>query len=204
MRRLPFAEIFEVGGSIRDELLGRDPKDVDFLVRGVAVDELRDELRRHGRAEDLIVAGRLVGVRFWPRWGPRQGIEVVPPRRETPIQPGEDGYTGNPHRDFRIEPDPDLPLEADLERRDCTVNAIARDVRSERLVDPFGGQADLERGVLRVVHAAASRDAPLRTLRGRARLARDGLVPEPQTRRLMAEWAPRIAELSAERVREAV
>src|SRR5689334_19784878 len=131
MRSLPFDEIYEVGGSIRDELLGRTPKDVDFLVRRVPVEELRRELGRFGRADDLVVAGRLVGVRFWPRFGPREGVEVVPPRRETPILPGEDGHTGNPHRDFRIEADPELPLEADLERRDFTVNAIARDIRTQ-------------------------------------------------------------------------
>jgi tRNA nucleotidyltransferase/poly(A) polymerase len=204
MRALPFAEIYEVGGAVRDRLLGREPKDVDFLVRGHAVDELLDELRRHGRAEELVVAGRLVGVRFWPRFGPREGIEIVPPRRETPIGPGEPGYTGNPHRDFRIEPDPDLPVEADLERRDFTVNAIARDIRSGELVDPFGGRDDLERGVLRVVHPLSFRDDPLRILRGVARRSCDGLVPDDETRRLMVEWSPRIAELSAERVREAL
>jgi tRNA nucleotidyltransferase/poly(A) polymerase len=204
MRALPFAEIYEVGGSIRDELLGRPRKDADFLVRGVPLDELRRELGRHGKADDLVVAGRLVGVRFWPRFGPKQGVEVVPPRREAPILPGEDGYTGNPHRDFRIEADPDLPVEADLERRDFTVNAIARHIRSLELVDPFGGRADLDRGVLRVVHQSAFRDDPLRILRGLARQSKDGLVPEERTVALMREWAPRIAELSAERVREAL
>jgi tRNA nucleotidyltransferase/poly(A) polymerase len=143
-------------------------------------------------------------VRFWPRWGPRDGVEVVPPRRETPIEPGEPGYTGNPHRDFRIEADPSLAVEDDLERRDFTVNAIARNARTRELVDPFGGEADLERGILRVVHPTAFRDDPLRILRGIARRARDGLEPDEETRRLMAEWSPRIAELSAERVRESL
>ena len=103
MAELPFRELYEVGGSLRDELLGREPKDVDFLVRGHGVEELLTICREHGKADELRVAGRLVGVRFWPRWGPREGIEVVPPRRETPIAPGEPGYTGNPHTDFRIE-----------------------------------------------------------------------------------------------------
>ena len=204
MRGLPFPEIYEVGGSIRDELLGRPPKDADFLVRGVPLDELRRELGRHGKADDLVVAGRLVGVRFWPRFGPKQGVEVVPPRREAPILPGDEGHSGNPHRDFRIEADPDLPLRADLERRDYTVNAIARDIRTRELVDPFGGRADLDRGVLRVVHESAFRDDPLRILRGLVRQSKDGLVPDDRTRELMREWAPRIAELSAERVRESL
>src|SRR5664279_2247663 len=97
MAELPFREVYEVGGSLRDELLGREPKDVDFLVRGHAVEELLTLCRQSAKAEELRVAGRLVGVRFWPSWGPREGIEIVPPRREHPIRPGEPGHTGNPH-----------------------------------------------------------------------------------------------------------
>ena len=204
MRALPFEEIYEVGGSVRDTLRGLIPKDVDFLVRGHSVDDMLRELRRHGHAEELLVAGRLVGVRFWPSWGPRQGIEVVPPRREVPILSGEPGHTGNPHRDFRIEADPSLPVRDDLERRDFTVNAVARDLRTGEIVDPFDGCGDLAAGVLRVVSPTAFRDDPLRILRGVARRARDGLVPDDETTALMREWAPGIAGLSAERVREAL
>ena len=130
MRTLPFEEIYEVGGSLRDQLLGRPVKDVDFLVRGHGIDELVAVLRRYGSADELRVAGRLVGVRFRPPFGPKEGIEVVAPRREQAIRPGEPDYTGNPHTDFRIEPDPNLPVRDDLERRDFTVNAMARDIRS--------------------------------------------------------------------------
>ena len=202
MAELPFRELYEVGGSLRDELLGRAPKDVDFLVRGHDVEELLALCRQYGKADELRVAGRLVGVRFWPSWGPREGIEVVPPRRETPISPGEPGFTGNPHTDFRIEPDPELSVHDDLERRDFTVNAMARDVRTGEWIDPFGGRDDLRAGVLRAVHATAFRDDPLRILRGVVRCSVDGLQPDAGTRELMAEAAPRIAELSAERVRE--
>jgi tRNA nucleotidyltransferase (CCA-adding enzyme) len=202
MAELPFRELYEVGGSLRDELLGREPKDIDFLVRGHDVEELLALCREHGRAEELRVAGRLVGVRFWPPWGPPQGIEVVPPRRETPLAPGDPGYTGNPHVDFRIEPDAELPVRDDLERRDFTVNAMARDVRSGEWIDPFGGRDDLHAGVLRAVHDTAFRDDPLRILRGVVRCSSDGLEPDAATRDLMAAAAPRIVELSPERIRE--
>jgi tRNA nucleotidyltransferase (CCA-adding enzyme) len=202
MAELPFREVYEVGGSLRDELLGREPKDVDFLVRGHDVEELLTLCRQYGRAEELRVAGRLVGVRFWPPWGPREGIEVVPPRRETPITSGEPGYTGNPHVDFRIEPEAELPVRDDLERRDFTVNAMARDVRSGEWIDPFGGREDVRAGVLRAVHETAFRDDPLRILRGVARCSIDRLQPDEATRELMAAAAPRIAELSPERIRE--
>ena len=202
MRALPLDEIYEVGGSLRDELLGKPPKDIDFLVRGHAIDELLAILRRSAPAEELTVAGRLVGVRFHPRFGPKAGIEVVPPRRETPIRAGEPGYSGNPHTNFRIEPDHTLPVRDDLERRDFTANAIARNLRTGEWIDPFGGRGDIAAGVLRAVHPTAFRDDPLRILRGVARRARDGLVPEPVTLGLMRAEAPRIAGLSAERVRE--
>jgi tRNA nucleotidyltransferase (CCA-adding enzyme) len=202
MAELPFRELYEVGGSLRDELLGRRPKDIDFLVRGHGVEELLTLCRAYGKAEELRVAGRLVGVRFWPSWGPREGIEVVPPRRETPLAPGEPDFTGNPHTDFRIEPDPQLPVRDDLERRDFTVNAMARDVRTREWIDPFGGRDDLRAGILRAVHPTAFRDDPLRILRGVARCSLDGLQPDAVTRDLMSAVAPRIAELSAERVRE--
>ena len=68
MAELPFRELYEVGGSLRDELLGREPKDIDFLVRGHGVEELLTLCRRYGRADELRVAGRIVGVRFWPSW----------------------------------------------------------------------------------------------------------------------------------------
>jgi tRNA nucleotidyltransferase (CCA-adding enzyme) len=202
MSELPFRELYEVGGSLRDELLGRPAKDVDFLVRGHGVEELLALCRQVAKAEELRVAGRLVGVRFWPSWGPRDGIEIVPPRREQAIAQGEPGYTGNPHTDFRIEPDAELPVRDDLERRDFTVNAMARDVRSDEWIDPFDGRADLAGGVLRAVHGSAFRDDPLRILRGLVRCSVDGLEPDTQTRQLMTAAAPRIAELSAERVRE--
>ena len=202
MAGLPFREVYEVGGSLRDELLGREPKDIDFLVRGHGVEELLTLCREHGGADELRVAGRLVGVRFWPKWGPREGIEVVPPRRETPISPGEPDYTGNPHTDFRIEADAELPVRDDLERRAFTVNAMARDVRTGAWIDPFGGRADLAARLLRAVHETAFRDDPLRILRGVARCSIDGLQPDAVTRELMTTAAPRIAELSAERIRE--
>ena len=201
LRTLPFGELYEVGGSLRDELLGREPKDVDVLVRGHSIDELLAALAAQGPVGELVVAGRLVGVRFWPRYGPREGIEVVPPRRETPIPPSDPEAAGNPHTDFRIEPDPELAVEDDLLRRDFTVNAMARDLRSGAWHDPFGGRRDLAGGVLRVVHETAFRDDPLRILRGIARCSIDGLSPEPVTASLMRASAGRIGELSPERIR---
>src|SRR5437762_10472157 len=57
-------DAYLVGGAVRDELLGHESKDADFLVAGLDTDGLKRALEPHGRVEDLVVAGRLVGVRL--------------------------------------------------------------------------------------------------------------------------------------------
>ena len=135
-------DAYLVGGAVRDELLGHDSKDADFLVPGVDTDGLKRALEPHGRVEDLVVAGRLVGVRLHPRDKKvrslaRSGIEFAPPRAERSTGPGR--------HDFEIVADPSLSVEDDMRRRDFTVNAMARRLRTGELVDPVGGEADLAR-----------------------------------------------------------
>ena len=60
-------DAYLVGGAVRDELLGLDSKDADFLVPGVDSESLRAALAPHGRVEELVVAGRAVGMRLFPR-----------------------------------------------------------------------------------------------------------------------------------------
>src|SRR6202007_2105804 len=83
-------DAYLVGGAVRDELLGLESKDADFLVPGVDTEQLRAALAPHGRVEDLVVAGRLVGVRLLPRDRRIReltpaGIEFAPPRAERSI-----------------------------------------------------------------------------------------------------------------------
>src|SRR5947199_192400 len=94
---------YVVGGAVRDELLGHGSKDADFLVPGTDIAGLREKLRPHGRAEELVVATRPVGVRFYPRDPAVRalvpaGIELAPPRREVSTGPGR--------HDFEIVVDP--------------------------------------------------------------------------------------------------
>src|SRR5260370_42413838 len=84
-------DAYLVGGAMRDELLGLDSKDADFLVPGLDTEGLRATLAAHGRVEDLVVADRLVGIRLHPRDGRVRrltpaGIEFAPPRNE--VSPG--------------------------------------------------------------------------------------------------------------------
>lgn len=175
------AEVYEVGGCVRDELMGRPAKDIDLAVVGITAAELLERARRVGRAEELVVAGQLIGVRLHGRGLPREGLEIALARTELSTGPG--------HTDFAIRADPSVGIREDLGRRDFTVNAIARDLHTGVVVDPYDGAGDVQRRLLRTVAPEAFRDDPLRILRGLARVARDGLAVEAGTWAQMREHA---------------
>ena len=190
-------DAYLVGGAVRDELLGLDSKDADFLVPDVDTDGLKRALEAHGRVEDLVVAGRLVGVRLHPndrriRSLARGGIEFAPPRAERSTGPGR--------HDFEIVADPSLSVEDDMRRRDFTVNAIARRLSTGELVDPVGGRADLEAGILRTVSPRSFREDPLRIVRALRFVSQLGFEPDESTLRQMREEAPAVALVSGERI----
>jgi hypothetical protein len=176
-------DAYTVGGAVRDELAGRDSKDADFLVPGVDIAGLRAALAAYGRTEELNVAGRAVGVRFFPAGrGLRRkvpaGIELAPPRREVSTGPGR--------HDFEIVVDPDATVEEDLSRRDFTINAMAAALGDgPDLIDPHGGREDLESGLIRLLHRGSLRDDPTRALRAARYAARLGFEPEAETAALI-------------------
>jgi tRNA nucleotidyltransferase (CCA-adding enzyme) len=190
-------DAYVVGGAVRDELLGRESKDADFLVAGLDTHELKAALAPHGRVEDLVVADRLVGVRLHPRncdirrLAPA-GIEFAPPRREVSTGPGR--------HDFAIVADPSLSVEDDMRRRDFTINAIARRLEGGTIVDPVNGRADLERGVLRTVSPSSFAEDPLRLVRGLRFVSQLGFDPDEETLRQMREEAASVKLVSGERV----
>ncbi len=186
-----------VGGAVRDELLGHEAKDADFLVPGVDLEGLRAALEPHGRTEELVVAGRAVGVRFYPRDPEvrrlaRAGIELAPPRREVSTGPGR--------HDFEIVVDPAATVEEDLARRDFTVNAMARRLADSAIVDPHGGRADLEAGTLRTVSPTSFAEDPLRIVRGLRFVSQLGLDPDDQTLKQMHDEAASVELVSGERI----
>jgi len=190
-------DAYLVGGAVRDELLGLESKDADFLVPGVDADTLRARLVPHGRVEDLVVAGRLVGLRLYPRDREIRalqpaGIEFAPPRRERSTGPGR--------HDFEIVVDPNAGVEDDMARRDFTVNAIARRLAGNELVDPFDGRGDLERRALRTVSPTSFAEDPLRLVRGLRFVSQLGLEPDEETLRQMREEAASVRLVSGERI----
>jgi tRNA nucleotidyltransferase (CCA-adding enzyme) len=166
-------------------------------VPGVDIEGLRAALAPHGRAEELVVAGRAVGVRFFPREPEirrlaRSGIELAPPRRERSTGPGR--------HDFEIVVDASAPVEEDLARRDFTVNAMARRLADGTLVDPYGGRDDLGAGILRAVSAGSFAEDPLRLVRGLRFVSQLGLEPDPRTLEQMHEEAASVGLVSGERI----
>jgi tRNA nucleotidyltransferase (CCA-adding enzyme) len=182
---------------VRDDLLGHESKDADFLVPAVDIEGLSAALEPHGRTEDLVVANRPVGVRFFPRDAAirklaRAGIELAPPRREVSTGPGR--------HDFEIVVDPAASVEDDLERRDFTINAIARRLADGTIVDPHNGRDDLEHRVLRTVTPHSFAEDPLRLVRGLRFVSQLDLEPDAQTLAQMRDEADSVSLVSGERI----
>ena len=190
-------DAYLVGGAVRDEQLGLDSKDADFVVPGVDYEGLRAALEPHGRVEELEVGRRRVGARLYPddravRALAPAGIEFAPPRAERSTGPGR--------HDFEIVADPGLSIEDDMARRDFTVNAMAKRLDTGEIVDPFHGAEDLRTGVLRTVRPSSFAEDPLRIVRGLRLVSQLGLEPDEETLRQMRDEAPGVRLVSGERV----
>jgi tRNA nucleotidyltransferase (CCA-adding enzyme) len=161
-------QVYLVGGAVRDRLLGLPAGERDWVVVGARP----EELERQGYTR--------VGKEFPVFLHPQTHEEYALARTERKVGPG---YTG-----FTTEFSPDVTLEEDLKRRDLTINAIAQDPDGS-LVDPFGGQRDIQARVLRHVSEAFVED-PVRVLRlarFAARFASLGFGIAAETRGLMKQ-----------------
>lgn len=159
--------IYAVGGAVRDELLGLPVKDRDWVVVGSFPEEM------------IRLGYRPVGRDFPVFLHPDTHEEYALARTERKVAPGYAGFT--------FHTGPGVTLEQDLERRDLTINAMARD-HAGHLIDPFGGTRDIECRLLRHV-SPAFREDPVRILRVArfaARFAEPfGFVVAPETSSLM-------------------
>ncbi len=177
---------YPVGGCVRDLLRGVPPHDWDITTSATPE-----------QAEAALTGWRVIET------GVKHGTVTVL-AGEYPVElttfRGEGGYTDGRHPDhvtFGVTP------EEDLARRDFTIGAMAWDTENDRLLDPYGGQRDLENGLLRAVGDPDRRFAEdaLRILRGLRFAATLGFAIEPETAAALRRNADRLRELSAERVR---
>lgn len=176
--------VYLVGGSVRDRLLGREPKDYDFATP-LLPDEIESAVRDAGYK--AFIAGKrfgTIGFRLH-----NHHIEITTFRTEN-YRPG----SRKPNVDFVND------ITYDLSRRDFTLNAIA-ERPDGRIVDPFGGRSDIKQRLIRTVGKPEERfqEDPLRMLRAARFASQLGFAIEPETERRAAKRSYHILEVSKER-----
>jgi len=174
---------YRVGGSVRDEELGKESNDDDFVVIG----ETRDGMLDRG-------FNLPVGESFAVFIHPDTGDEWALGRKEK--------STGDGYKDFEVVAGPDVTLEEDLSRRDLTINAMAKDTDTGELFDPHGGLDDLEDEVLRHVSPAFA-DDPLRVVRVAAFAARMPTFDvHPETAELCRSLVDQLDTIAPQRIQK--
>src|SRR5688500_18847040 len=137
-----------VGGGVRDELRGVEPRDRDREGYGVGPEKLREILDAYGEVK---VVGEAFAV-----YKLGDDLDVSIPRRERKV--------GRGHRGFVVEGDPMMSFEEACSRRDFTINAIMKDPLTGEIVDPFNGRSDIEGKVIRHVSDDTFAEDSLRML----------------------------------------
>ena len=173
-------QIYQVGGAVRDILLGIEPKDRDWVVVGA-------------EQEELLAKGYKKVGRAFP-------VFLHPQTKEEYALARSERKKGKGHQGFELDFHAKITLEEDLARRDFTVNAIALD-KNGKFIDPFGGIDDLKKKLLRHVTDAFSED-PLRVLRAARFSAKLEFTIAPDTKNLLAKIVSsgELSTLSEERI----
>ena len=173
-------KIYEVGGCVRDKLLGKEANDFDHVITGATSNEM------------LRLGFKQVGKNF-PVFL-KNGQEYALARQEI--------KTGDKHYDFKFIFTPDITLQQDLERRDFTCNALAYDKENDKIIDYHNGINDIKNKILRHVNSAHFPEDPLRVLRMCRFSAQLDFTIVPETLDLAKSMVSQgmLAHLSAERI----
>ena len=171
--------VYLVGGAIRDKLLGIVNHDEDYCVTGISFDEFRELFPdAHVRGKDFPVFSI-------------DNKEFAIARKERKIGIG--------HNSFDVETDRKITIEEDLERRDITINAIAKEVLTDKIIDPFDGREDLKNNIIRAVSSHFVED-PLRVYRVARFASQFNFNVESNTIQMMKTLKDELSSLSVERV----
>jgi poly(A) polymerase len=213
-------ELYLVGGAVRDLLLRRDGSlDID-LATNARPDEIKRLVNQTHPAAVIALGEKFGTIRVhYRRERPRAENEGQPGATspapvavvaETPDD--VDVIEITTYRSDRYDPDSRKPevtfgdtLEDDLLRRDFTFNAMARDLETGEIIDPYGGREDLEHGLIRAVGDEPERrfdEDPLRMLRAARFAAQFDFRIEERTRDAIARQADTLAKISRERIRD--
>jgi tRNA nucleotidyltransferase (CCA-adding enzyme) len=182
-------KVFLVGGAVRDFILDQKPKDYDILVQGLTSPDVKKALQGIQSAKVNLVGQAfgiyLVQLDYFT-------CEIALPRTEMSVGVG--------HQDFTIGVKPDLPIQEDLARRDFTANAMAIDLQTMALIDPYGGAEDVSNRILTLVNPVAFEEDPLRIVRALVAYSVNGLYPDDATKAQMTASANKIRHLPHERI----
>lgn len=157
-----------VGGCVRDELMGVEPKDWDLEIYGIEPKKLKEILGSFGEVNAVGEAFTVYKI--------GQDLDVSLPRRERKVARG--------HKGFIVEGDPEMSFEEAAKRRDFTINAILKDALTGEIVDCCGGREDLERRLIRHVSSETFAEDSLRVLRAAQFAARFGFDIAPETQEI--------------------
>lgn len=174
-------KLYIVGGAIRDKILGKENKDEDYCVTGITKEEfikIFPESKFRGKFFEVFVL---------------ENKEFAMARTEE--------KTGIGHKEFTIKTSKNITIEEDLKRRDITVNAIAQDVLTGKIIDPYNGIQDLKEKKIRAVSKAFKED-PLRVYRVARFAAELEFEVEENTLKMMNSLRDELLSLSKERVFE--
>lgn len=173
--------LYIVGGAVRDKILLRKSKDEDYCVTGIAKEEF---------------------IKIFPEakyQGKFFGVYILEDKEFAMARTEE--KTGIGHKEFRIETNKKITIEEDLKRRDITINAIAEDVLTGEIIDPYNGIQDIKEKKIRAISEAFCED-PLRVYRTARFAAELQFEVEEKTLKMMNSLKDEILSLSKERVFE--
>ena len=175
-------KIYQVGGAVRDKILGKNPNDFDYVVVGSNI----NQMKKLGFLQ--------VGKGFPVFLHPVTKQEYALARKEF--------KTGNKHTDFEFIFHSDITLREDLERRDFTCNAIAYDEENDKYIDYFGGIDDIKNKIIRHINADHFIEDPLRVLRMCRFAAQLNFEVDKHTLQLCSDMVSQgmLSFLSAERI----
>lgn len=162
------AKTYYVGGCVRDELLGKENKDIDIEIHHITEDEFVSVAQELGIKIDFV--GKSFGV--YKAFMDGTDFDFSFPRTEKQI--------GEKHTDFEIVVDPFIGEAKAAERRDFTINALMKDTQTGKILDFFGGMKDLESGIIRHCTEKFAEDS-LRVFRAAQFASRFGFEIAPET-----------------------
>ena len=171
---------YQVGGSVRDQIMGKQPKDIDWVVVGAS--------------EKIMISKgfKKIGASF--------PVFIHPESKEEYALARTEKKTASGHKGFSTNSSAKISLEEDLSRRDFTINALALDDK-KNLIDLFNGKEDIEKKILRHITDAFSED-PLRVVRAARFSATLGFGIAEETKSLMKKMvnSGELSEVSPERI----